>query len=160
MKGRKTKPSNIHQLHGTYREDRHGGGIQIESVLPDPPAGLPEAGLEEWLRVAPELHKANLLTNLDLAALEAYCRLFARWRMAEEMLATADDMVFEAKSGYMAQSAYLNISNACVKQMHSIMADFGMTPAARARMKAVDAGPKQQDLFEDFMNSKKKRQNG
>jgi P27 family predicted phage terminase small subunit len=158
MRGRKALPKNVHKLHGSFREDRHGGGIQVAAVLPEPPERLPEVGQEEWRRIAPELHKVGLLSNLDLTALEMYCRLFCRWLAAEKELEGDDSLVMKTKTGYQAQSAYLNIANACIKQMQSIMGEFGMTPATRARMKAMVEQPKQLDLFDEFMGQKKPRQ--
>ena len=54
--------------------------------IPDPPAFLSEIALQEWLRVAPALAAAGLLTLLDRAALAAYCALWARVLACEEDL--------------------------------------------------------------------------
>lgn len=156
-KGRKAMPANVHKLRGSYRGDRHGDGITVDAVLPDPPVELSEVGQKEWRRIAPELSKVGLLSNLDLTALEMYCRVYCRWLDAEKKL-DEGDLVFKTKTGYEANSAYLNVVNMCIKQMQSIMGEFGMTPATRARMKAMVSQPEQMDLFSDFMN--KKNQNG
>ena len=73
----------------------------------------------------------RLLSDLDLTALAMYCRVHARWLEAERRLEESGELVFETQSGYQTQSAYLNIINQCLKQMQSIMAEFGMTPATR-----------------------------
>lgn len=154
-KGRRALPSNLHVLHGTNREDRHGGGVAVQIVCPDPPDGLPEVAAEEWRRQAPVLSKYRLLSELDLTALEIYCRVYARWLDAERKLEESGSMVFETQTGYQTQSAFLNIINQCIKQMQSLMGEFGMTPATRERLKAIANQPKQQDLFGDFLNRKK-----
>src|SRR5262245_47313643 len=54
---------------------------------PDPPAFLSEDAVNEWWRVAPELHALGLLTALDIGPLGAYCQAYAHWMMAERVLA-------------------------------------------------------------------------
>lgn len=160
-KGRKALPANMHLLHGTHRQDRHGGGLAVKIVCPDPPDGLPEVAAAEWSRMAPILSGYKLLSDLDLVAFEQYCRVYARWLQAEKLLEDSGELVFETSTGYQTQSAYLNIINQCLKQMSSIMAEFGMTPATRERLKAIANQPKQGDLFGDFLNRKKEAaQNG
>ena len=154
-KGRKSLPSNMHLLHGTHRGDRHGGGLAVKIINPDPPFGLPAAAEAEWRKMAPVLSGYRLLSDLDLTALEAYCRVYARWLEAERLLDKSGELVFTTQTGYQTQSAYLNIINQCLKQMQSLMAEFGMTPATRERLKAIANQPKQQDLFGDFLNRKK-----
>jgi len=154
-KGRKAMPANMRLLHGTHREDRHGGGLSVNIVNPDPPEGMPEAATAEWKRMAPILSGYRILSDLDLTTLQAYCRVYARWLEAERLLDESGKLVFTTKSGYQAQSAYLSIINQCLKQMQSLMAEFGMTPASRERLKAIASAPKQQDLFGDFLGRKR-----
>jgi P27 family predicted phage terminase small subunit len=154
MKGRKALPDNMHVLQGTHRKDRHGGNVAVTIVNPDPPEGLPEVAAGEWLRIAPILSKYRLLSDLDLTALEMYCRVYARWLDAEHRLECKESLVFRTKTGYEAQSAYLSIINQCLKQMQSLMAEFGMTPATRARMKDIANQPQQLGMFDDFINRK------
>lgn len=158
--GRKALPSNLHVLRGTHRDDRHGGSVSVTIVNPDPPAGLPEEAATEWKRIAPILSKYKLLSELDLTALEIYCRVYARWLDAERKLAEKDSMVFRTQTGYETQSAYLNIINQCLKQMQSIMAEFGMTPATRERLKAIANQPQQLQMFDDFIARKTGAANG
>lgn len=161
MKGRKALPANLHMLHGTHRGDRHGGGVAVRIVNPEPPSGLPEVAEAEWRKMAPVLSGYKLLSDLDLTALEMYCRVYARWLAAEKALEESGTLVFETQTGYQTQSAHLNIINQCLKQMQSIMAEFGMTPATRERLKAIANQPKQGDLFGDFLKNKREAaQNG
>ncbi|MGV0961873.1 MAG: phage terminase small subunit P27 family [Limnohabitans sp.] len=155
MKGRKAMPSNLHVLQGTHRSDRHTGGAAVMTIVnPDPPDDMPEVAAAEWKRIAPILSKYKLLSDLDLTALEAYCRVYARWLHAEKKLDEKDSYVFRTQTGYETQSAYLNIINMCLKQMQSFMAEFGMTPATRERLKAIASQPKQIGMFDDFLSRK------
>jgi P27 family predicted phage terminase small subunit len=160
MKGRKALPNNVHKLRGSFREDRHGGGIQAAAVLPDPPEGLPELAKQEWHRAAKELHKHGLLTALDLVPFEMYCRVYAQWIEAEENLEHSD-MIFKTQTGYQAVGAAFVVAGKLRAELLKIGAEFGLTPATRARMKAIDNQPQQLDMFGEFLNKKrKKHQNG
>jgi len=47
--------------------------------------------MDEWWRVAPELHRLGLLAMIDTMLLAAYCVASSRWRLAEETLARIAD---------------------------------------------------------------------
>lgn len=147
-KGRKGVPAKIHQLHGTYRDDRHGGELKVDCVMPDPPDWLNDIAKKEWLRIAPVLKKYKVLSDMDITVLEMYCVVYARWISAEKkMQSIRDGEISETPNGYQQQSAWLQIANTSIKQMQSLCAEFGMSPATRARMKLIESKPKQLDLL-------------
>jgi len=147
-RGPKFKPAKIHQLHGTFRKDRQGGELNVTSILPDPPPELSGVGLEEWHRMAPELHKLGVLTALDVTLLHMYCTVFARWINAEKKIKEIQDgEISTTPNGYQQQSAWLTIANQCVKQTQSLCAEFGLSPATRARLRFIEERPKQMDLL-------------
>lgn len=147
-KGRKAVPASIHKLHGNYRANRHGLGLEAEAMddIPVPPGRLAAVGAAEWRRLAPELHKMGVLTALDLTTLEMYCTVYARWINAERMLQPGEE-VAETPNGFQQQSAWLLVVNNCIKQMQSLCAEFGMTPATRARIRMIEKQPEQLDLL-------------
>jgi len=55
---------------------------------PPPPRHLHGYAREAWLELAPELHRLNLLTTLDLGPFSVYCAAYATWRQAEEARAS------------------------------------------------------------------------
>jgi P27 family predicted phage terminase small subunit len=63
----------------------------VEAKCPDPPAFVTGYAADEYWRVAPELHRLNLLSVLDVMPLAAYCVAYSRWRTAEEALAGIAD---------------------------------------------------------------------
>lgn len=163
-KGRKPVPASIHKLKGTYRPDRHGGEPEVESVLPDPPDYLDDVAQAEWRRIAPELHKAGILSKLDIVVLEMYCSIYSRWRYAEKKIHTRKThakAVTTAENGYMMQSTWLTVSSRCVKQLKDLSTEFGLTPVSRARMKMKKEDERPQDLLELLNDlSKAKASNG
>jgi P27 family predicted phage terminase small subunit len=60
----------------------------VPAEVPEAPAFLVGYALDEWHRVASELHSLKLLTVLEVQPLAAYCVSYSHWRTAEEALAT------------------------------------------------------------------------
>lgn len=166
MKGRKTIPSNIHKLRGTFRGDRHKKpeDLEIKSVLPEPPEWFTnEVAKKEWKRMSKELHDLGVLTALDLACLEMYCVVYARWIRAEmEMEKEKGGEVAKTPNGYKQQSAWLLIANNCITQMRGLASEFGFTPAVRARIDFIKQRPRQMDLMSllEQVTEKKVAENG
>jgi P27 family predicted phage terminase small subunit len=56
----------------------------VAEECPPPPRYLNDYAKEKWQHIAPELHRLNLLTVLDVSPLAAYCCAAAQLRQAEE----------------------------------------------------------------------------
>lgn len=81
-----------------------GRELQIEppAEMPEPPPFLHGYGLDEWHRLADELHALGLLTTADVVTFAAYCQIFHHWREAEEQLTRkAED---DPRAGLLVQS--------------------------------------------------------
>ena len=83
----------------------------------------------------------GILTDHDLEAFAGYCQAYARWREAEEFL-SQHGTIFKTPSGYVQQVPQVSIAMQNVKIMQSFCAEFGLTPASRARLYAA-SGEKQ-----------------
>lgn len=85
-----------------------------------------------------QLFALGLLTQVDRAALAAYCQAWADWVNANEQLArinaTDGGMITLTEKGYPVVSPWWNISITAAKQMKSFLTEFGMTPGSRARL--------------------------
>lgn len=150
--GPKPLPPNVHRLNGnpsklTERTLRNRDSSLPDISIPKSPAHLLPAAKKEWNRVSPQLEKLGLITELDMAALAAYCQAYARWSSAETKIKSLGDegLIVETPSGYQQMSVWLNISNRAAEQMHKFMSEFGMTPSTRTR---VTASP-QLELFDE-----------
>jgi len=104
-----------------------------EPVVPDCPAELGPIARREWDRLASELAKLKLLTQLDRAALAAYCGAYALWAEATEAIQKFGTMV-KSPSGFPIQSPYVSIANRQAEIMMRIASEFGFTPASRSRI--------------------------
>ena len=136
MRGRKPKPTRLKIITGNpgkhplnYDEPRP------EPAVPDCPPELGPSAQREWNRLVGELAGLRVLTNLDRAALAAYCGAYALWAEATEAIQKYGVMV-KSPSGFPMQSPYLAIANRQAEIMMRISAEFGFTPASRGRISA------------------------
>ncbi|MCU4654489.1 phage terminase small subunit P27 family [Roseibacterium sp. SDUM158016] len=130
MRGRKPKP------------DKTGVKV-VGAALPRCPPHLGDVAKAEWRRLAKPMHDAGVLTIADRAAFAAYCQAYARWVEAEEKLKETP-MLLKTPSGYVQQSPWLSIANKQLELMGRFMAELGLTPSARSRLKESilkDEGP-------------------
>lgn len=134
MRGRRPKPTRLKLLTG------NPGKRPLNANEPTPLAAIPECPVElgavarkEWDRLAVELSQLRILTNLDRAALAAYCGAYAMWAEATEAIQKFGTMV-KSPTGYPQQSPYVSIANRQAEIMIRIAAEFGFTPASRSRI--------------------------
>jgi P27 family predicted phage terminase small subunit len=146
MRGRRPKPTRLKVLTGNpgKRPLNH----QEPRPAPEIPKCPPELGpvaRREWDRLVGELGKLKLVTNLDRAALAAYCGAYALWSEATEAIQKYGTMV-KSPSGYPIHSPYVSIANRQAEMMMRISTEFGFTPASRSRIAAPR--PEEPTLFD------------
>ncbi len=139
-RGRKPKPTALKVLEG------NPGKRPLNEYEPVPPKGniecpdwLEEEAKREWERLAPSLEAMGVLTTADLTAFAGYCQAYARWREAEEFI-SQHGSIFQTPSGYVQQVPQVSIAQQNLKIMQSLCAEFGLTPATRARIIAGGGG--------------------
>ena len=134
MRGRKPKPTRIKLLTGNPgKHPLNEGEPRAEPAVPDCPPELNAAAQREWQRLVSELAKLRVLTNLDRAALAAYCGAYALWAEATEAIGKYGVMI-KSPTGFPIQSPYLSIANRQAEIMMRIASEF--TPASRGRVSA------------------------
>jgi len=135
--GRKPKPTALKLLHGNPgKRPLNQNEPKPRPRLPRAPAHLSDAARREWQRAGRFLLQLGLMTDLDVAALAAYCVAYGRWGEAEEALRT-HGVLIKSPSGHPMQSPYLAVANRAMEQMRSLLSEFGMSPASRSRVDAV-----------------------
>ena len=87
-----------------------------------------------WGRVCSALYAAGLMTELDRAALAAYCAAYGRWAQAERAInrmAAKDGLnaalMIKTVSGNAIQNPLVGIANKAKADMVRYAAEFGMT---------------------------------
>ena len=134
MRGRRPKPTRLKVLTGNPgKRPLNHDEPRPAPEIPECPPELGPVARREWDRLVGELGKLKLVTNLDRAALAAYCGAYALWSEATEAIQKFGTMV-KSPSGYPIQSPYLAIANRQAELMMRISAEFGFTPASRSRI--------------------------
>ena len=80
------------------------------------------------------------MTELDGDALALYCEAWATWKDATVKLNTGQAAIIEkAENGRESRSAYMVIQEKAYIQMRQMLAEFGLSPATRSKVQALDA---------------------
>jgi P27 family predicted phage terminase small subunit len=88
------------------------------------------------------MHNLRIISQLDRAALAAYCQAYGRWVEAERAMKTTP-LLIKLPSGYIQPSPWLTIANKQLELMHKYMGDLGLSPASRSRVATLPhVGPK------------------
>src|ERR1044071_3571754 len=134
MRGRRPKPTRLKVLTGNPgKRPLNVDEPKPEIAIPDCPVELGPVARQEWDRMAPQLVSLRILTQLDRAALAAYCGAYAMWAEATEAIQKYGSMV-KSPTGYPVQSPYVSIANRQTEIMMRIASEFGFTPASRSRI--------------------------
>jgi P27 family predicted phage terminase small subunit len=142
-RGRKPKPTALHELQGTFNATRHGRDRAGEPEalgdgLSEPPDFLSEGQREAWLyaiRFAP----AGVLKPIDRNVLLIWCQAEDSFRraMAAQSILDAQQpripMLVATRAG-MVESPYNAIMRNSALMMPRAGAELGFSPAARPRL--------------------------
>jgi P27 family predicted phage terminase small subunit len=149
LRGRKPLPTHLKLVKGNPgKRPLKADSVQPPPALPMPPAHLSDAAKVEWGRVSSTLYALRMLTDIDTAALGAYCEAYARWKEASDALAQmrqADPamrgLLIRTSNQNIIQNPLIGIANKAAADMVRYAAEFGMTPSARARIELGDQAP-------------------
>jgi P27 family predicted phage terminase small subunit len=155
MRGRRPKPTRLKVLTGNPgKRPLNINEPRPEAAVPECPVELGPVARREWDRLAVELSSLRILTNLDRAALAAYCGAYAMWAEATEAIQKFGTMV-KSPSGYPQQSPYVAVANRQAEIMMRIASEFGFTPASRSR---ITTPPKDERTLFDIVDDETRRQ--
>lgn len=133
-RGRRPKPTRLKYLAGNPgKRPLNAYEPRPDPAVPDCPPELGPAAKREWDRLAGDLGKLKIITNLDRAALAAYCGAYSLWADATEQIQKYGAMI-KSPTGYPVQSPYIAIANRQAEIMLRIASEFGFTPASRSRI--------------------------
>lgn len=151
-RGPRPTPDNVRAFTGTSRRPLRAAdlsdGVHPEVGLPPMPKHLSREARSEWKRVTPLLLELNLLTKIDRAALERYCRIYGRWQQVERALTAAQDKAISegrdpsdalwaaTPTGFARESILARLARELAHRVEQAEACFGMNPSSRARVVA------------------------
>lgn len=141
MPGPPRTPTAILKARGSRKVDeRHNEPLSPgEPVCPE---WLGEFARECWFQLLPQLKRMKVAGEVDEKALARYCSIWGAWRECEEFI-REHGMTHEGKHGPV-EYAQVGRAARLADQLLKLEIQFGMTPAARARL-ATDGPKKQQD---------------
>ena len=108
------------------------------------PGYLDESAKREWRRLVPILSRMRVLTEADGIALASLCQQYALLQQAQIKLQKTG-LLMKTKSGYIQQSPLVGIISAVVDQVNKLCREFGLTPAARTRIRMIQEEPEQEN---------------
>ncbi len=136
MRGRKPKSTRLKIINGNPGKHplNHDEPLP-DATVPHCPDELGPVAKVEWDRLVGELASLRIVTNLDRAALAAYCGAYAMWAEATQAIQTYGSMI-KSPTGFPMQSPYVSMANRQAEIMMRISSEFGFTPASRSRLRA------------------------
>lgn len=157
-RGPKPAPVALQLVRGDPRNQGKGklAALLDETIrptveIPAPPKTLSKEARAEWERIAPHLASLGLVSQIDRAALTAYCTAWGDYEWAEKRIAelnkaaralgdkTGDaGRIGKTPSGYLQISVQLQIRNRALEFMDKFLAQFGMSPSSRSRVTPSD----------------------
>ncbi len=134
MRGRRPTPTELKLVTG------NPGHRPLNPREPKPANSLPTCSAHisptakaEWKRLAGEMHRLGIVSQLDRAALAAYCQAYGRWVEAERKLKETPILI-RLPSGYIQQSPWLGIAHKSQEMMHKFAGELGLSPVSRSRV--------------------------
>lgn len=139
-KGRPRKPTKLHILEGTFREDRHGKNEPMPSGgMPICPRGMDAVAKAMWTKLIKAIGPTRVITKADETLMIHFCRLHSQCERASKELSETGDVLVDEK-GKFYPNPYVKILHDGIKLMHSIGAELGVGAIGRSR---IDVKPEQ-----------------
>lgn len=146
MPGPPRTPTPILKARGSWLAKTRDGEMSLPVEAPDCPDWLPAEAKAEWGRIVPQLVVAGVIATVDRALLMAYCEAVAEFvKMAKRI--EKDGQFAKTKEredgsgGNVIQHPALAVRNRARATMLQLAQQFGLSPSARARIKAQEAAP-------------------
>ena len=155
QRGPTPKPAELKALEGgrSHRPLNLDQTFRPEVGVPDMPKWLSKEARKAWKRLSVELAHYNLIAKVDREAFSMLCQTIGRLELLERAFAgriatlaeklknegKGDDALAEAfldstPKGVPIQSALYQVLNREQAKLNSLLAEFGLTPAQRARV--------------------------
>jgi P27 family predicted phage terminase small subunit len=137
MRGRKPKPTALRLIEGNANKRPLNAREPKPAIkIPTCPAHLNPSAKAEWKRIARQMFTLGMISELDRAALAAYCQAYGRWAEAERKLSETPSLI-KLPSGYIQPSPWLAIANKQLELMIRYMSELGLSPVSRSRVSVI-----------------------
>ena len=137
MRGRKPTPTNLRLIRGTDRPDRMNPDEPVVPVtVPDPPDHLTDDEKAVFLTRAKMLAGMRVMSDVDVDALAMYAVSFCRMVRADKKVHEQGEVLLSPKN-YPIQNPNLAIANKARDECRRLLAEFGMTPSSRTKVRST-----------------------
>lgn len=102
--------------------------LRLRPEIPAMPKFRNKRATAAWKRITKMMDGMNVITRVDSLVLEAFCRTWARWEEANEMV-DAEGAVCNGE-----RNAWVIVEEKALTSLHRMMIELGLTPAARAKV--------------------------
>lgn len=159
-RGPQPTPTSILKIRGSRmaKEREKAGEPMPDRGVPTRPQNVTNESRVVWSAVTRMLDEMTVLTRVDGGQLERYCLMFVQWRQIQRAIArfsNTDDMLIASLRNDETRQIVRNLwaeyhkLDASLKQTEM---QFGLTPAARARLTCMVAGDSEKVTGDDFAN--------
>ena len=138
------KPISQHRVEGTFRNDRHGGRLELPAARPDAPEHLSEGAQAEWARLVEILFPLGVLSDGDRESLAKLCQAEADYWTFRKIAEAANWQMVGSK-GQTCKHWAVEQMNKSFDQAHKLRREFGLTPSSRAGINAPSDAPGDDD---------------
>lgn len=144
--GGRPLPRAIKAARGTLRPDRDGEADEVvdlpsaEPGITPPPEWLEPDALAEWKRVVPMLEAARVLSVVDYSQLAAYATAHGLAVKASKQL-KRQGLTTKRANGSVCANPLIAIAREARAQALRIAIEYGLTPAARTRIRPNEEQP-------------------
>lgn len=153
MAGRRPKPTHLKVVTGNPGKRKLNDKEPMpEREIPSPPSHLTDWGKVAWVKLTMLLDGMGILTVADTLALERLCDIYAdilqlRITIAEE----GRTYTVQTEGGFLikANPAVAMLADAD-RRFKSYLVEFGLTPAARTKVKVNGDDDKKEDPLNQF----------
>lgn len=148
--GRPRKPTNLKLLHGNPgKRALPENEPKPKPIAPACPSWINTGGKKMWKRLAPELERMGLLTNVDGEAFAAACHNYGLWVECERFFKekirdpeTGEDnprgrtyvYINNGGGANITERPEVKIGQRALADFRAFCTEFGLTPASRTRI--------------------------
>lgn len=157
LRGPAPKPTALKKLDGSEirkPELTQQAKPERPTRAPAPPVWMSKAGKKQWRRIARPLLDCGLLTEIDLLALAMLCETYATYQDAR-LAIVQEGLLVAGGTGASKKNPAATVMETARKDLLTMMREFGMTPAARSRIRIEPDEEDDEDLFSQFVMAAK-----
>ncbi|MCR5856577.1 phage terminase small subunit P27 family [Mesorhizobium sp. J428] len=120
--------------------------------VPDVPAHIPAAVVEEWRGIIIELTERKVLTDAMRGSVDAYVMALHNAREAQKAIETHGLLVASGKDGVLKQNPAVSLLGKATQTIMRLAVELGLTPVARSKAVFRPPAGEEDDLFSKLLS--------